>query len=162
MKKHKTTIVVIALVVILAIIGIVTEEEMQEDAVVPEVATIVDDRDPIVALIEDRAEDKTFGVIINDIRINHNLGSSAKPDDKIVLIYLTWDVSNPPEMTRKMLEINSARIVSALDVRPEVSEVVVFWEVPYHLEGNNSAKFNYFKKNGEFYEGDKWYAPVLR
>lgn len=118
--------------------------------------------DIIKPLIKQAVHDKTSGVKINSITINPNLGNNANEGDKIVLIYLTWDVSNHPEMTRKMLEMYSARIVNPLEADSKVSEVVVFWEVPYHLKGSNSAKFNYIRKNNAIYSNGEWFAPVLR
>lgn len=102
-----------------------------------------------------------YGVTINNIQVNNN--ASKNDGSKIALVYLKWDVKNSAAMTRQMLEMYSARIVGrALVKDQDINEAVLFWEVPYHLKGSNSAKFNYFKKNGEFYEGEKWYAPVLR
>lgn len=105
--------------------------------------------------------DNLYGVIINNITVNNNV--AKKDGSKIALIYLTWDVKNSVKTTRGMLEMYSARIVGKALVQDEnINEAVLFWEVPYHATETNVAKFNYFKKNGEFYEGDKWYAPVIR
>lgn len=106
-------------------------------------------------------ESNLYGVTINNIQVNNN--ASKNDGSKIALVYLNWDVSNSASTTRQMLEMYSARIVGkALVKDQDIGEAVLFWEVPYHAMDTNVAKFNYFKKNGEFYEGDKWYAPVLR
>lgn len=44
----------------------------------------------------------------------------------------------------------------------DISELVVFWEVPYHLEGKNVAKFTYTKKGENMIIGERWYDPSLR
>ena len=106
-------------------------------------------------------EANLYGVKINSVQVNTN--ASKNDGSKIALVYLTWNVSNSASTTRQMLEMYSARIVGmALIKDKNINEAVLFWEVPYHAKETNIAKFNYFKKNGEFYEGDKWYAPVIR
>ncbi len=124
----------------------------------PIVVAVPSMEDHINALIK---SDNLYGVKIDNFTLNNN---AAKNDgSKIALINLTWDERNSATRTQQMLEMYSARIVGkALITDPNIQEAVLFWEVPYHQKGQNSAKFNYFKKNNEFYEGDKWYAPVLR
>lgn len=102
-----------------------------------------------------------YGVTLNNVQVNSN--ASKNDGSKIALVYLTWDVSNSASMTRQMLEMYSARIVGKALVKDQsINDAVLFWEVPYHAKEINVAKFNYFKKNGEFYVGENWYAPVLR
>lgn len=106
-------------------------------------------------------EANLYGVKTNNVQVNTN--ASKNDGSKIALVYLTWNVSNSASTTRQMLEMYSARIVGmALIKDKNINEAVLFWEVPYHAKGTNVAKFNYFKKNGEFYVGEQWYAPVLR
>lgn len=116
----------------------------------------------IPSIIEGVIIEKTNGITIKDITINPFLGEGAKEGDKIVLIYLRWDVANSAEMTRAMLKLNGTRIISALESESEVKEVVIFWEVPYHLEGGNSAKLSYERRIDGFYPGGDWLAPSLR
>lgn len=102
-----------------------------------------------------------YGVTLNNVQVNTN--ASKNDGSKIALVYLTWNVSNSASTTRQMLEMYSARIVGKALVKDQsINDAVLFWEVPYHAKEINVAKFNYFKKNGEFYVGENWYAPVLR
>lgn len=106
-------------------------------------------------------EANLYDVTLNNVQVNTN--ASKNDGSKIALVYLTWDESNSASTTRQMLEMYSARIVGKALVKDQsINEAVLFWEVPYHAEDMNIAKFNYFKKNGEFYVGENWYAPVLR
>ena len=106
-------------------------------------------------------ESNLYGVSISNLQVNNN--ASKNDGSKIALVYLEWDVSNSASTTRQMLEMYSARIVGMALVKDQsINEAVLFWEVPYHAKDMNIAKFNYFKKNGEFYVGEQWYAPVLR
>lgn len=106
-------------------------------------------------------EANLYGVKINSVQVNTN--ASKNDGSKIALVYLTWNVSNSASTTRQMLEMYSARIVGKALVKDQsISEAVLFWEVPYHAKGTNVAKFNYFKKNGEFYVGQTWYGPMIR
>lgn len=106
-------------------------------------------------------ESNLYGVSISNLQMNNN--ASKNDGSKIALVYLEWDVSNSASTTRQMLEMYSARIVGMALVKDQsINEAVLFWEVPYHAKDTNIAKFNYFKKNGEFYVGEQWYAPVIR
>lgn len=116
----------------------------------------------IPSIIEEAIIEKTNGIDIKDITINPFLGEGAKEGDKIALIHLKWGVSNSAETTRKMLEMYGARVIFALESEPEIKEAVIFWEVPYHAKGMNSAKFNYERRGDGFYTNGEWYAPVLR
>ena len=106
-------------------------------------------------------EANLYGVKINSVQVNTN--ASKNDGSKIALVYLTWNVSNSASTTRQMLEMYSARVVGKALIKDQgINEAVLFWEVPYHAKETNIAKFNYFKKNGEFYVGEQWYAPVIR
>lgn len=111
--------------------------------------------------IKDRVSDEYRGTVIKKIDINENLGTDDE-DDYIVLIHLKWDVKNKPKMTRKMLEMYSDDLAATLAKHTNITEITIFWEVPYHLEGNNVAKMSYSRSGDGMAIGEKWYAPLIR
>lgn len=96
---------------------------------------------------------------LDDLQVNTNVGKAD--DSKIVLIYLTWNVSNSAKQTQKMLQMYSARLANSLTPEDNISEIVIFWKVPYHNKDTNIAKFNYSIKNNELYIDKEWFSPVL-
>ncbi|WP_148139370.1 hypothetical protein [Wohlfahrtiimonas chitiniclastica] len=75
---------------------------------------------------------------------------------------MRWDRKNDPTQTKNMLQMYSARLANEISKHKNVSEIVIFWEVPYHSEDSNIAKFNYARKNNEMTVGAEWFAPVIR
>lgn len=114
----------------------------------------------IQAIIADIVEDEFPGTVIDKIAVNENMGQ----DDEsfIVLPYFTWEVQNKVKTTREMLEKYSDRLAAKLADESDISEITVFWEVPYHLEGDNVAKFNYERSEEEMLINEPWYAPLIR
>ncbi|QDP99635.1 hypothetical protein FOH38_03155 [Lysinibacillus fusiformis] len=79
----------------------------------------------------------------------------------IVMPHLKWNVKNGKKTTVEMLEMYNDHIAAKL-YEPAVEEITVFWEVPFHLEGNNIAKFNYTHTTTGMAKNDKWLAYVLK
>lgn len=111
--------------------------------------------------IKDRVSDKYSGTVIKKIDINENLGTDDE-DDYIVLPHLKWDVKNKPKMTREMLEMYSDDLAATLAKHTNITEITIFWEVPYHLEGNNVAKMSYSRSGDGMAIEEKWYDPLIR
>ena len=66
---------------------------------------------------------------------------------------LTWNVENNRELTEKMLRMYSDDLAAAIaDDQPDVQEIAVFWEVPYH--GNKTTKFSYERRSNGMYLTD--------
>ncbi|OYQ76097.1 PH domain-containing protein [Wohlfahrtiimonas chitiniclastica] len=118
-------------------------------------------KDPIIIDIENAVnnDEITSATVLRDAQLNTD---AKKADSKIAMIYLRWDRKNPTDQTRKMLSMQSARLANEIGKHKNVSEIVVFWEVPYHLENQNIAKFNYSKKNDKWIVNSEWFAPVIR
>lgn len=99
--------------------------------------------------------------VIDTLTINENAGTDDE-EDFIVLAYLTWNVKNKAETTKEILamysEDLSARVGEDL---PEVSEISVFWTVPYHGKSNTAVKYTYERKEEGMYETDKMISSVL-
>lgn len=111
--------------------------------------------------IKDRVSDEYSRTVIKKIDINENLGTDDE-DDYIVLPHLKWDVENKPKMTREMLETYSDDLAATLAKHTNITEITIFWEVPYHLEGNNVAKMSYSRSGDGMAIGEKWYDPLIR
>ncbi|AST93490.1 hypothetical protein BC6307_20565 [Sutcliffiella cohnii] len=117
------------------------------------------EKEKIERTVEQIVDEDFNGTTISQLLVNENLGLGD--GSYIVLPHLVWDVKNRAGTTREMLEMYSDHLAAKL-ADYNVSEVTVFWEVPYHLEGNNSAKFNYERQGDGMAIGERWYAPVLR
>lgn len=99
-------------------------------------------------------------VKVNKLEINNY---QLEDDSFIVLAHLNWSTQNKADTTKQMLEMYSDKLATELyDNETEIMEVVVFWEVPHHLEGENIAKFNYTHTDKGMAKTDKWLAPILQ
>lgn len=114
----------------------------------------------IQALVENVLEDELNNTEIRETSVN--LDAGKEDGNYVVLPKLTWDVKNNTKNTRDMLELYSDRIASHLGDEEDINEITVFWEVPYHLEGNNVAKFNFERAGDSMAVGDVWYAPLIQ
>lgn len=97
---------------------------------------------------------------VKEIQVNKNMG--LDDGSYIVLPYLKWDVKNSKKTTKEMLEMYSDHLAATLAEEGDISEITVFWEVPYHVEGDNIAKFNYTKNGDSMAIGERWYSPKLQ
>ncbi|MGE6379953.1 hypothetical protein [Peribacillus muralis] len=94
---------------------------------------------------------------VNQLEVNENLG--LNDGSYIVLPHLKWDVKNSKKMTKEMIEMYSDDLAANLAKESDISEITVFWEVPYHLKGSNLAKFSYEKSGDGMAIGERWYDP---
>lgn len=117
---------------------------------------------------EEKIEKTAKGIIkkndsfskVKELDVNKNLG--LNDGSYIVLPHLKWEAMNNPERTKRLLEMYSDDLAANLAKEGDISELVVFWEVPYHLEGKNLAKFTYTKKGDKMYIDERWYDPSFR
>jgi len=123
-------------------------EEMSED-------------EKIKSTVSSIIKENYSSTVIDSISINENLGTETE-GDYIVLAYLTWNVKNTASTTLEMMALYSedfaARIGS--DV-PNVSEISVFWTIPYHSESDVAVKYSYERKDDGMYQTDKMIASFL-
>ncbi|SNT57726.1 hypothetical protein SAMN05444672_1632 [Bacillus sp. OK838] len=94
------------------------------------------------------------------MEVNENLG--LNDGSYIVLPYLKWDAMNNAKRTKNLIEMYSEDLAANLAKEDDISEVTIFWEVPYHLEGQNIAKFTYKRKGENMIIGESWYDLSLR
>lgn len=116
--------------------------------------------DKIKSVVEAIIHDDLNSTDVNKLEVNENLG--LDDGSYIVLPHLKWNVKNKEKTTREMLEMYSDHLAVKLAEESDVSEITVFWEVPYHLEGDNIAKFMYERSGDGMAKTDNWFAPVLQ
>lgn len=97
---------------------------------------------------------------INDLKVNLHAGRDD--GSSIVLPHLIWDVKNRAGTTRDMLEQYSDHLAATLADIDEVSEITVFWEVPYHKEDTNIAKYEYAREGAGMAIGEVWHDVMIR
>lgn len=128
------------------------EEEVESEPLTRE--------EEIEALVQKIIDEDLNGTEAKEIKVNENAGLGD--GSYIVLPHLVWDVKNGADTTKEMLERYSDHIAAELASESDISEITVFWEVPYHLEGENTAKFNYAPQDGGMAKGDIWHDPILQ
>jgi len=135
----------------------VTESKPKEETkpVTQEVVIQIDKKDDIKKMVEDIVSSDLKKTTIKDLLVNNY---QAEENQYIVLPHLKWEVKNSKKMTVEMLEMYSDNIAAKLAEEKGIQEITVFWEVPYHLEGQNIAKFNYLRKGDGMAKVDKWTA----
>lgn len=111
--------------------------------------------------LTDIVEQNYASTEVSDITINENLGTDAA-DDYVALVTLTWSVKNGPDLTKKMLAMYSedyaARIASDIS---EISELCIFWIVPYYSDTDTIAKYAYERRKKGMYEADVMISELL-
>jgi len=90
---------------------------------------------------------------INELTINED--ASVDEERYIVLVNLKWDVKNTANMTKDMLDMYSDHLAAKLADDKNVHELVIFWEVPYHKEGDTILKKAYQNENDGMYLSDE-------
>ncbi len=143
------------------IVDVIVIDQAKHDAALKEQAEALANRDPIIIDIENAVNNGniTTATVLRNAQLNTD---AKNADSKIAMIYLQWDRKNDPAQTKKMLQMYSARLANEIGKHKNVSEIVVFWEVPYHVKDQNIAKFNYSKKNNDWIVDKEWFAPVIR
>ncbi|MCZ2258074.1 hypothetical protein [Sporosarcina sp. G11-34] len=100
-------------------------------------------------------------VATSKVLVNDNMESDTE-NNFIVLPHLKWDVKNGAKSTREMLEMYSDHLAAKLADESDVKEITIFWEVPYHLDGENIAKYMYERSGNGMAKVDVWLAPLIR
>lgn len=137
---------------------LVKEESKAEVTPPVESATLieVEPSQEIEKLAKQIIKDDLKNTTINKIEVNEHMGRND--GTYLVLPYLKWNVKNSAKTTMEMLEMYSDSLAAKLADDKNISEITVFWEVPYHLEGNNVAKFMYERYGDGMAKVDKWSA----
>lgn len=92
---------------------------------------------------------------VKEIKVNQHMGTDD-PDDFLVLIHLSFDAKNTVKTTRDMLDLYNNEIGARLADVDRVSELTIFWEVPYLADGN-IAKANLVKVDAGMAFEDVWF-----
>ncbi|AUS03503.1 hypothetical protein M5W76_22120 [Paenibacillus larvae] len=97
---------------------------------------------------------------IKEIMINEHMGTDD-PDDYIVLAHLSFDAKNRAKTAKDMIDMYASDLAANLAKSKNVTEVTVFWEVPYLKEGINIAKTNFLRKGDNMYIENAWHDPNI-
>lgn len=131
-----------------------TENEPEEDV------EENDDSAMYELLIEKQVEEYD-GTTINDINVNSNL-EEGENHGYYTQVFLKWDVQNSAQTTRDMIKMYSSDLAASLNNYEELIELTVFWEIPYHVKGENIAKYTFGRNDDGMYFDDTWHAPALQ
>lgn len=108
--------------------------------------------DTIKEKIKSRITGKYNSTDITEISVNQNAGTDEL-DDYVALVYLTWNVQNSPKTSKEMLDMYSSDLAAYLASEcPNVSEVAIFWQVPYLT--TNTSKWTYTRNGDNMYLTD--------
>lgn len=114
--------------------------------------------------IKSRAEEIVSdirGTKIADIEINPHAGTEDNPDDYIVLLKLVFEHQNRAKTFRNLVENWNNEIGALLAEDKRITELVIFWEVPYLREDWNVVKAT-LKRSGDVLVFDNvWYDPQV-
>ena len=133
------------------------KEESKEEVTPPVESTTLIEVEPsqeIEKLAKQIINDDLKNTTINKIDVNEHMGRND--GTYLVLPHLKWNVKNSAKTTMETLEMYSDHLAAKLADDKNVSEITVFWEVPYHSEGNNVAKFMYERYGDGMAKVDKW------
>lgn len=131
-------------------------EDKPEQGVTTPPAVPVEPSQEIEKLAKQIINEDLENTTVNKIDVNEHMGRND--GTYLVLPYLKWSVKNSAKTTMEMLEMYSDHLAARLADDKNISEITVFWEVPYHLEGNNVAKFMYERYGDGMAKVDKWSA----
>lgn len=149
MKKHFVVILSAAIAFGACACGETTEPEQKPTS---EEQVDLSEDEQIKQFVQDTVADNYRSTTVDSITINENLGTDTA-DDYIVLVNLTWDVKNSAKTTKEMLEMYTSDLAANLNQTfDSVSEIAVFWAVPYH---NSDGKISYEKVDNGMKLADK-------
>lgn len=97
------------------------------------------------------------------ITLNKNLGTEDDDKDYVALVYLIWNVKNGPDMTKQMLAMYSEDLAARTGMNiPNVSEICVFWTIPYYDESDTLIKYSYERKGTGMYKTDEFISNKIK
>lgn len=155
MKKSLVVLFVLAAIVLTGCGGSGEVTEQQKDAAAPETR-----EEEIKLVIEQIAEEHYDSTSIKKVTVNENLGTEEE-DDYLVLVYLSFDAKNTKKTSKRMIEMYGSDLAARLAGEVDISEITIFWEVPYLKEGDNVAKFNLQRSGDKMTFKEKWFDPLL-
>lgn len=97
---------------------------------------------------------------IKDVTVNDHLGTDD-PNDYLLLIYLSFDAKNRAGTAKDMIEMYNNELGSKLATQIDITEVAIFWEVPYLKEGDNIAKANLQREGDNMFFEEVWFNGTI-
>ncbi len=100
---------------------------------------------------------------VDRITLNKNLGTEDNDQDYVALVYLTWNVKNGADMTKRMMAMYSEDLAARTATNiPNISELCVFWTIPYYDENDTSVKYSYERRDSGMYQTDEFISNKIR
>lgn len=97
----------------------------------------------IETTVRARVLQKYNGASVQRVTINPNMGT-AKTDDVIILVYLSWSIDTDKSTGRSVLETYSKDLSAYLKSNyDQASEITIFWEAPRIQKTGTFVKFSY-------------------
>ena len=98
---------------------------------------------------------------IDSITVNENLGTE-KDGDYILLAHLTWNQKNSADLTKRVLAMYSSDFAAQIGKRfSSVTELSIFWTVPYYSSTDTLVKYSYERIDGEMFQSDVMISSIL-
>lgn len=137
-----------------------SKETQSSDQDTPNIQPAASDQDASAAekksierTVRARIDAEYANTNVDLITINSDYGTEDNPDDWVVLVYLTWNMNNSPETSKKVLKMYSDDLAALLwNKFRNVQEVAVFWKVPHLTE--NTSKWSYEREADGMYQTD--------
>lgn len=127
--------------------------DVVEESKVEEEPAAETEEDKIKKAIEEIVKEDFRKTEIIDLRVNQD--ASGEEERYIVLVYLKWDVKNSAKTTQDMLNQYSDHLAAKMADNKLIYELVEFWEVPYHKEGETILKKTYENKEAGMFLKDE-------
>lgn len=97
-----------------------------------------------------------------NIDVNENLGTDDE-NDYIVLAYPKWNVKNTASTTQEMLSMYSSDLAAKVGSElTNVSEITIFWTVPYYSETETVLKYTYTRDGSKMFLTDTMVSNLLQ
>ncbi|AQZ46020.1 hypothetical protein [Paenibacillus larvae] len=92
---------------------------------------------------------------IKELIVNEHVG--VEMPEYSVLVHLSLDKINSSETAKDTIDMYSNDLAANLVNFKNVTEITVFWEVPFLKKGVDIAKAIYQRKGGKMYLKESWY-----
>lgn len=139
--------------------AVAEEEKRKEEQAKEEADQEKEAAEEIADLVKTIVKEDLEKTKVLDVQVNENLGKAD--GSYIVMPNLKWTRKNGADRTKEMLEMYSDNIAAKLAGQNDVSEITVFWEVPYHRKDDNVAKFMYERSGESMIKMDQWFGQEL-
>lgn len=136
-------------------------EVSQEPTAEPEEPAEMTEQEKVESAARDIVRENYVSTTVSSVSVNDDLGTETA-GDYILLVDLTWDVKNSAKTTKDMLAMYSSDFAARIGENvPNVSEVCIFWKVPYYSDTETVIKYSYELQDSGMYQTDKMISNLL-